>query len=121
VVTDDQLLNLARSGLSIPEITTYKSKCQAYGNIAKTKNSLYEPDSAIIANASFQSTLCRHVYLRGSTGRSSMPRDLSVYNNFLTIFVHLDDRITPAQLRFNMSQLVHNFRPVWITPYERLI
>jgi hypothetical protein len=56
-----------------------------------------------------------------STGGGSMPRDLFVHNNLSTIFVHLDDWIAPTQLRFNMSQLVHNFRPVWITPYERLI
>jgi hypothetical protein len=52
---------------------------------------------------------------------SSMPRDLFVENNPLTIFVRLDDRITPTQLRFNMSQLVRNFRRVGITPSERLI
>ncbi|HEV8487672.1 MAG TPA: hypothetical protein VGV87_29280 [Blastocatellia bacterium] len=50
-----------------------------------------------------------------------MPRDLFVHNNLLTIFVYLDDRITPTQLRFNMSQLVRNFCPDWITPSERLI
>jgi hypothetical protein len=50
-----------------------------------------------------------------------MPRDLFVHNNLLTIFVHFDDRITPTQLRFNMSQVARNFRPDWITPYERLI
>ena len=59
--------------------------------------------------------------LLASTSGSSMPRDLFVHNNLLTIFVHLDDRITPTQLRFNMSQLVRNFRPYWITPSERLI
>jgi hypothetical protein len=56
-----------------------------------------------------------------STGASSMPRDLFVHNNLSTIFVHLDDRITPTQLRFNMSQLAGNFRVDWITPFERLI
>src|SRR6266404_6346195 len=58
---------------------------------------------------------------RASTGGSSMPRYLFVHNNLLTIFVHLDDRITPTQLRFDMSQLVRNFRPDWIRPSERLI
>jgi hypothetical protein len=52
---------------------------------------------------------------------NSMPRDLFVKNNPLTVFVHLDDRITPTQLRFNMSQLVRGFRRVWITPSKRLI
>jgi hypothetical protein len=56
-----------------------------------------------------------------STGGSSMPRDLFVHNNLSTIFVHLNDRITPTQLRFNMSQLARNFRLDWIAPYERLI
>jgi len=56
-----------------------------------------------------------------STGGSSMPHDLFVHNNLLTIFVYLDDRITPTQLRFNMSQLAGNFRLDWITPSERLI
>jgi hypothetical protein len=56
-----------------------------------------------------------------SIGGSSMPRDLFVHNNLLTIFVHLDDRITPTQLGFNMSQSDGNFRPDWITPFERLI
>src|SRR5215475_14717191 len=56
------------------------------------------------------------------TGGSSMPRDLLVHNNLSTIFVHLNDRITPTQLRFNMSQLAcNNFRLDWITPYQRLI
>jgi hypothetical protein len=65
----------------------------------------------IIANASFQSILVTSIP-GASTGGTSMPHDRFVYKNFLTIFVHLDDRITPTQLRFNMSQLVHNFRPV---------
>jgi hypothetical protein len=56
-----------------------------------------------------------------STGGSSMPRDLFVHNNLLTILVYLDDRIAPTELRFNMSQLVRNFRPDLITPSERLI
>jgi len=38
-----------------------------------------------------------------------MPRDLYVHNNPLTIFVYLDDRVTPAKLRFNMSQVVSTF------------
>ena len=38
-----------------------------------------------------------------------MPRDLYVHNNPLTIFVYLDDRVTPAKLRFNMSQVVRTF------------
>jgi hypothetical protein len=50
-----------------------------------------------------------------------MPRDVFVHNNLFTIFVHLDDRITPTQLGFNMSQLVRNFCPDWIAPYELLI
>jgi hypothetical protein len=50
-----------------------------------------------------------------------MPRDLFVHNNLLTIFVYLDDRITPTKLRFNMSQLVRYFCPDWITPSERPI
>ena len=52
---------------------------------------------------------------------SSMPRDLFVHNNLLTILVYLDDRITPTQLRFNMSQMVRNFRPDCIMSSERLI
>jgi hypothetical protein len=56
-----------------------------------------------------------------STGGGSMPRDLFVRNDLSTIFVRLDDRITPTQLGFNMSQLAGNFRPDWITPFERLI
>jgi hypothetical protein len=59
--------------------------------------------------------------LPGFDWRSSMPRDLFVHNNLSTVFVHLDDRITPTQLRFNMSQLARNFCLDWITPYERLI
>jgi hypothetical protein len=56
-----------------------------------------------------------------STGCNSMPRDVFVHNNLLTILVCLDDRITPTQLGFNMSQLVRNFRPDWIALSERLI
>jgi hypothetical protein len=56
-----------------------------------------------------------------STGGSSMPRDLFVHDNLSTIFVRFDDRITPTQLGFNMSQLAGNFWPDWITPFERLI
>jgi hypothetical protein len=44
-----------------------------------------------------------------------------VHNNLLTIFVHLDDWITPTQPRFNVSQLVRNFRLERITRSERLI
>jgi hypothetical protein len=50
-----------------------------------------------------------------------MPRDLFVENNPLTVFVYLDDRITPTQLRLNMSQLIRSFRRVEIAPSERLI
>src|SRR6187399_3081058 len=67
----------------------------------------------IIANSSFQST--HLVTSLASSGASSLPRDLFVHNNLLTILVYLDDRITPTQIRFNMSQMVQNFRPVWIT------
>jgi hypothetical protein len=56
-----------------------------------------------------------------STGGGSMPRDLFVHDNLSTIFVRLDDRITPTQLGFNMSQLAGNFRFDWITQFERLI
>jgi hypothetical protein len=59
-------------------------------------------------------------YLR-RRGRGSMPCDLFVHNNRLTIFVHLDDWITPARFRFHMSQLAPNFRRVWINPSEQLI
>jgi hypothetical protein len=48
----------------------------------------------------------------------SMPRHLSVHNNLSTIFVHLDDGITPTQLRFNMSQLTRKFRVDRITPHD---
>jgi hypothetical protein len=67
-------------------------------------------------------------FFRGATSHAVLaqvdhlrtpPSDSHV--NPLTIFVYLDDRITPTQLRFNMSQLVRNFRRVWITPSERLI
>jgi hypothetical protein len=51
----------------------------------------------------------------------SMPRDLVVQDNLSTIFVDLDDGITPTQLGFNMSQLAGNFRFDWITPFEGLI
>src|SRR5215468_3931585 len=74
----------------------------------------------IIANASFESTLRRHV-LPVFDWRSSMPDDLFVRDKLSTIFIHLDDGITPAQLRFNVSQLAGNFRLDWITPYKRLI
>jgi hypothetical protein len=50
-----------------------------------------------------------------------MPRDLFVRNKLSTIFIDLNDGITPAQLRFNVSQLAGNFRLDWITPYKRLI
>jgi hypothetical protein len=56
-----------------------------------------------------------------STGGRSMPRDLFVHNNLLTVFVYLDDRITPTQQRFNMSQVVLNFRFDWITLSKSLI
>ena len=51
----------------------------------------------------------------------SMPRDLVVQDNLSTLFVDLDDGITPTQLGFNMSQLAGNFRFDWITPFEKLI
>jgi hypothetical protein len=57
---------------------------------------------------------------RLSTG-GSMPRDFFVHDNLSIIFVRLDDRITPTQLGFNMSQLAGNFRFDWITQFERLI
>jgi len=51
-----------------------------------------------------------------------MPRDLFVRNKLSTIFIHLNDGITPTQLRFNVSQLArNNFGLDWITPYKRLI
>jgi hypothetical protein len=50
-----------------------------------------------------------------------MPRDLVVQDNLSTLFVDLDDGITPTQLGFNMSQLAGNFRFDWITPFEKLI
>jgi hypothetical protein len=52
---------------------------------------------------------------------SSMPRDLFVHNNLSTVFVFLDDRITPTQLRFNMSQAAFEFRFYWITRFASLI
>jgi hypothetical protein len=58
---------------------------------------------------------------RSLTGGSSMPRNLFVRNKLSTIFIHLNDGITPAQLRFNVSQLAGNFRLDWITPYKRLV
>jgi hypothetical protein len=50
-----------------------------------------------------------------------MPRDLFVRNKLSTIFIDLNDGITPAQLRFNVNQLAGNFRLDWITTYKRLI
>jgi hypothetical protein len=50
-----------------------------------------------------------------------MPRDLFVHNNLSTIFVDLDDGITPTHLGFNMSELIGHFPPDWIMPSQRLI
>jgi hypothetical protein len=42
---------------------------------------------------------------------NSVPDDFSVHHNVITIFINLNDRITPTQLRFNMSQLIDDFGP----------
>jgi hypothetical protein len=73
------------------------------------------------ANASFPINAPPSRLSLASTAGSSMPSDLFVHNNLLTIFIYLDDRITPTQLRFNMNQLARNFRLDWITPSQQLI
>jgi len=50
---------------------------------------------------------------------NSVPDDFSVHHNVITIFINLNDWITPTQLRFNMSQLIDDFGPNEITAYER--
>jgi hypothetical protein len=42
---------------------------------------------------------------------NSVPDDFSVNHNIITIFINLNDWITPTQLRFNMSQLIDDFGP----------
>jgi hypothetical protein len=58
--------------------------------------------------------------LAPTRGRS-MPGHRYVAQHLLTIFVYLDDRVTPTKLRLNMSQLIRTFGFDCLTLSESLI